>query len=161
MREHHFFPNILFTYSWEIHRERQRHRQKEKQDLLQGGHYPRTPGSWPEPKADAQPLRHPDVPARESLKQTPWWVQSLTWRFNLMTWDKDLSWNQEWSLNWLCHPGTPEIEMFLKFISKDINPRPRENLWITFYLIAYTQIHTDFAILYTVFALLQVHVIIF
>ena len=43
----------------------QRHRQREKQaacgepdvelDL-------RTPGSWPEPKADAQPLSHPSIP---------------------------------------------------------------------------------------------------
>ena len=48
-------------------RERQTHRQKEKQapckelDVeLDAG----TPGSHPEPKADAQPLSHPGVPFR-------------------------------------------------------------------------------------------------
>ena len=41
--------------------ERQRHRQREKQDPRgepEGGLDPRTPGSCPEPKADAQ-LSHP------------------------------------------------------------------------------------------------------
>ena len=46
-------------------RERQRHRQKERQaphwkpDV---GLDSRTPGSYPEPKADAQPLSHPGIP---------------------------------------------------------------------------------------------------
>ena len=61
-----YFFKILFTYSWE----RQRHRQRENQaphgepdrrlDL-------RTPGSWPKPKADAQPRSHPGVPILENL----------------------------------------------------------------------------------------------
>ncbi len=43
-------------------RERQRHRQREKQAPCREpdvGLDPRTPGSLPEPKADAQPLSHP------------------------------------------------------------------------------------------------------
>ena len=33
------------------------------------GFDPRTPGSCPEPKADAQPLRHPGVPAYVNLNE--------------------------------------------------------------------------------------------
>ena len=29
---------------------------------------PRTPGSQPEPKADAQPLNHPDIPMKPFLR---------------------------------------------------------------------------------------------
>ena len=46
-------------------RERQRHRQREKQATCRKpnvGLDPRTPGSRPELKADAQPLSHPGVP---------------------------------------------------------------------------------------------------
>ena len=46
-------------------RERQIHRQREKQAPCREpdmGLHPRTPGSCPEPKADAQPLSHPGVP---------------------------------------------------------------------------------------------------
>ena len=46
-------------------RERQRHRQKEKQTPYRkpnAGLDPRTPDSQPEPKADAQPLSHPGAP---------------------------------------------------------------------------------------------------
>ena len=49
----------------ERHRERQRHRQKEKQAPCVEPHVgldPRTPGSRPEVKADAQPLRYPGDP---------------------------------------------------------------------------------------------------
>ena len=45
-------------------RERQRHRQREKQALCREpdvGLDPRTPGSLPEPKADAQLLSHPGI----------------------------------------------------------------------------------------------------
>ena len=48
-----FFLKILFIYSCETHRERQRHRQREKQapcGELNAGLHPRTPGSQPEPK---------------------------------------------------------------------------------------------------------------
>ena len=44
---------------------RQRHRQREKQAPWRepgAGLDPGTPGSHPEPKADAQPLSHPGVP---------------------------------------------------------------------------------------------------
>ena len=45
-------------------REIQRYRQREKQ-APRGEPYagldPRTPGSWPEPKADAQPPSHPGI----------------------------------------------------------------------------------------------------
>ena len=47
-------------------RERQRHRQREKQAPCKEpdvGLNPRTLGSCPEPKADAQLLSHPDIPA--------------------------------------------------------------------------------------------------
>ena len=46
----------------ERERERQRHRQREKQAPCREpdvGLNPRTPGSYPEPKADAQPLSDP------------------------------------------------------------------------------------------------------
>ena len=45
--------------------ERQRHRQREKQAPCRESDTeldPRTPGSGPEPKANAQPLNHPRVP---------------------------------------------------------------------------------------------------
>ena len=56
-----FFRFYVFIHGW--HRKRQRHRQREKQapSGTQGLH-PRTLGSGPEPKADAQPLSHPDAP---------------------------------------------------------------------------------------------------
>ena len=53
-------------------RERQRHRRREKQAPcreLNVGLDPRTPGSRPELKADAQPLSHPGAPT---------WVLSLS-----------------------------------------------------------------------------------
>ena len=55
------FLKILFIYSWE----RQRNRQREKQAPCRepnGGLNLRTSGSHPEPKADAQLLSHPGVP---------------------------------------------------------------------------------------------------
>ena len=52
---------ILFIYSWETQRETQRHRQREKQTPCGDpnmGLNPRTLGSHPELKADAQPMRY-------------------------------------------------------------------------------------------------------
>ena len=52
-------------------RERQRHRQREKQTPSgepDVGLDPRTPGSCPELKADAQPLSHPGIPTLTLLK---------------------------------------------------------------------------------------------
>ena len=55
----------------ERHRERQRHRQKEKQVPYgepNPGLDPRTLGSWPEPKADAQLLSHPGALKKRELR---------------------------------------------------------------------------------------------
>ena len=55
----------------DIHRERQRHRQREKQAPCREsdvGLDPRTPGSGPEPKADTQLLSHPGIPTPLILK---------------------------------------------------------------------------------------------
>ena len=57
-----FLKNLFMR---DTERERQRHRQKEKQAPCgesNAGLDPRTPGSCPEQKADAQPLNHPGVP---------------------------------------------------------------------------------------------------
>ena len=61
------FFKILFIHE----RQRQRHRQKEKQAPCRESNLgldPRTPGSQPEPEADAQPLSHPGAP-RPSFKE--------------------------------------------------------------------------------------------
>ena len=53
------------------HRERQRHRQREKETSYgepDVGLNPRTLGSHPEPKADAQPLSHPGTPRNRFFK---------------------------------------------------------------------------------------------
>ena len=53
-------------------RERQKHRQREKQASQREPHAwqdPQTPGSWPEPKTDAQPPSHPGAPNVTFLKQ--------------------------------------------------------------------------------------------
>ena len=50
----------------ERERERQRHRQREKQAPCREpdvGLDPGSPGSHPEPKAGAKPLRHPGIPS--------------------------------------------------------------------------------------------------
>ena len=60
-----FFKKILFIYSWDTERERRRYRQREKQAPCRQpdvGLDSKTPGSCPEPKADAQQLRHPGIP---------------------------------------------------------------------------------------------------
>ena len=59
-----FFFLIFYLFIYEKHTERQRHRQREKQAPFRKpnvGLNPGTPGSHPEPKADAQPLSHPGV----------------------------------------------------------------------------------------------------
>ena len=60
-----FILKILLVYSQETQRETQRHRQRDKQAPYEEpdvGLDPKTPGSQPEPKADAQPLSHPGAP---------------------------------------------------------------------------------------------------
>ena len=56
-----FFFKILFIHE----KERQRHRQREKQAPCREpdvGPNPGSLGSRPEPKADAKPLSHPEIP---------------------------------------------------------------------------------------------------
>ena len=56
----------------EREKERQRHRQREKQAPCREpdvGLSPGTPGSQPEPKADAQSLSHPGIPEPQTLKE--------------------------------------------------------------------------------------------
>ena len=60
----------MFIYSWETHRESQRHRRREKQASCEepdAGFDPRTPGSRREPKADTQPTQPPDIPVSHFL----------------------------------------------------------------------------------------------
>ena len=55
----------------DIERERQTHRQREKQVPCRkpdAGLNPGTPGSHPEPQADAKPLSHPGTPKTEHIK---------------------------------------------------------------------------------------------
>ena len=55
----------FYLFIHERHRERGRHRQREKQGPYREAHvglHPRTPGSGPETKADAQPLSHQGAP---------------------------------------------------------------------------------------------------
>ena len=76
------FPILFLTYLFDLFffflrfylfmrdTERQRHRQRKKQAPCEKpdvGLDPRTPGSWPEPKADAQPLSHPGSPRVKSF----------------------------------------------------------------------------------------------
>ena len=59
-----FFFLRFYLFIHEKNRERQRHRQREKQAPCRKpdvGLDPRTPGSPPELKADAQPLNHTDI----------------------------------------------------------------------------------------------------
>ena len=56
-----FFFSFMIVFIHERHRDRQRHRQREKQAPCRVWD-PRTSGSGPEPKADAQPLSHPGAP---------------------------------------------------------------------------------------------------
>ena len=62
----------LYLFIHERHRERGRDigRQRKKQALCEEPDVklnPRTPGSWPEPKADAQSLSHPGAPSQTFL----------------------------------------------------------------------------------------------
>ena len=62
-RKNTFFKDFIYLFMRD--REKQRHRQREKQAPHRkpdAGLNPRTPGSRPEPKADAQPLSHPGAP---------------------------------------------------------------------------------------------------
>ena len=60
-----FFKGFTYLFMKGTERERQRHRQRLKQAPCgepDAGLNPRTPGSCPELKADAQPLSHPGAP---------------------------------------------------------------------------------------------------
>ena len=59
------FKDFIYLFVIDTHRERQRHRRRDKQAPCREpdvGLDPRTPGSRLESKADAQPLSHPGVP---------------------------------------------------------------------------------------------------
>ena len=61
-----FIFKIFYLSIHERHRERKGHRQREKQTPRgepDKGLDLRTPGSWPEPKTDAQPQSHPGASA--------------------------------------------------------------------------------------------------
>ena len=63
-----FYYLFLRFYLWETQRESLRHRPREKQAPCREPDArldPGTPGSWPEPKADAQSLSHPGAPGKE------------------------------------------------------------------------------------------------
>ena len=66
-----FFKKIfIYLFMRDIERQRQRHRQREKQAICGDpnmGLNLRTLGSFPEPKADAQPLSYPCAPPCSSL----------------------------------------------------------------------------------------------
>ena len=67
------FKKIFFFYARETESEKQRHRQREKQAPPREpdvGLDPRTLGSQPEPKADAQPLSHPGALAYKFSKDS-------------------------------------------------------------------------------------------
>ena len=71
-----------------MQRERQRHRQREKQAPLgepDAGLNPRTPGSCPEPKADTQPLSHPGAPQLLSFNVSQLEMVLLLWEFMEMS----------------------------------------------------------------------------
>ena len=60
---YYYFLKILFIHERK-ERERQRHREKQAYcEEPEAGLNPRTPGSRPEPKEDAQPLSHPGAPS--------------------------------------------------------------------------------------------------
>ena len=66
----YLFLKRFYLFIHKKHRERQRHRQRENQAPCREpdvGLNPRTPGSRPEPKTDAQPLSHPGVPFNTNL----------------------------------------------------------------------------------------------
>ena len=60
------FKDFIYLFTRDTERERQRHRQREKQAPCREpdvGLNPRSPGSCPGLKADAQPLSHPGIPS--------------------------------------------------------------------------------------------------
>ena len=62
------FLKIVFIYVFMRDTDRQRQREKQAPRREPNvGLDPRTPGSCPEPKADAQPLSHPGIPCGSFL----------------------------------------------------------------------------------------------
>ena len=60
-----FKKYFIYLFMRDTHREKQRHRRRQKQASCREpdvGLDPRTSGSRPEPEADAQPLSHPGIP---------------------------------------------------------------------------------------------------
>ena len=76
-----FFKDFIYLFIRDTQRERQRCRQREKQ--ARHGEPdarldPRVLGSWPEPKADAQPLSHPCTPRPFFLLRIYRWLNSFS-----------------------------------------------------------------------------------
>ena len=68
-----FFFLIFYLFIYERHRDRGRDIEKDKQTPHRepnAGPDPRTPGSCPEQKADAQPLSHPGIPSLPKIFYT-------------------------------------------------------------------------------------------
>ena len=87
----HMNPKIIFLkilFIHERHTERQKHRQREKQAPCREpnvGLNPRTPGSYPEPKADTRPLNHPGAPNPKIILWDKCY-SSVTWRWKEPCW---------------------------------------------------------------------------
>ena len=62
-----FFKDFIYLFMKDTEGERQRHRQRAPCRNPDVGLDPGTPGSRPEPKADAKPLGHPGVPLSSFL----------------------------------------------------------------------------------------------
>ena len=61
----YIFKDLIYLFMRDPERERQRYKQRDNQAACREpdvGLDPRTQGSCPEPKADAQPLSHPGIP---------------------------------------------------------------------------------------------------
>ena len=74
--------------------QRQRHRQKEKQAPYgepDAGLDLRTPGSCPEPKADAQPLSHSGILRINSLMEEKKHLQYIIRKINLLKYGVEFS----------------------------------------------------------------------
>ena len=68
-----FFKDFIYLFMRDPERKRQRHREEEEQVPCREPDAeldPRTPGSCPEPKADAQLLSHPGIPEKLYKKLT-------------------------------------------------------------------------------------------
>ena len=78
-----FFKDSIYLFMRHTHKQRQRHRQRKKQAPCREpdvGLDPRTPGSHPEPKAEAQPLSYPGVPTFTLKMEYRKWYDKSNYR---------------------------------------------------------------------------------